>query len=54
VGRNRRHAGGVTWFSGAAIVGALKLFAFPAILPYLLGAAAFTRCGLPTGGLCIS
>jgi hypothetical protein len=38
----------------AAIVGALKLFAFPAILPYLLGAAAFTRCGLPTGGLCIS
>jgi hypothetical protein len=57
VGRNRRHTGGVTWFSGdngAAIVGALKLFAFPAILPYLLGAAAFTRCGLPTGGLCIS
>jgi hypothetical protein len=57
VGRNRRHAGGVTWFSGdngAAIVGALKLFEFPAILPYLLGAAAFTRCGLPTGGLCIS
>ena len=57
VGRNRRHAGGVTWFSGdngAAIVGALMLFAFPAILPYLLGAAAFTRCGLPTGGLCIS
>jgi hypothetical protein len=40
--------------NGAAIVGALKLFAFPAILPYLLGAAAFTRCGLPTGGLCIS